>query len=513
MKKLFLLLISMVAGAITWVNANDVTSHTFFTVRPVYQTAMPEKCSFFRNDLLENCYGGALELVPFGGRSTNSEGLAKFFLPSTCDEDSTIAVAEFPGIPNGAFSVDGSRNNDVEARHFNIQTKRGTFRSNLQFIPQQRYFGFGITYRQRITKCNGRTGWWFEFSTPIMHVKNQICLKERIIDDGGGANGEIGLDNSPRVANMIAAFKQRNWKWGRIDNSQDNVKTALGDIELKIGYNTINNACCQLNSYFGAILPTGNKPRSEMVFEAVVGNNHHYGFMFGNAINFDLWSSGCWALSSKWDVNNRYMFRNHQTRAVDLVGKEWSRYMETYSSKDQAVTADLVTTPIEIRENSGTSGINVFTRRLRVDPQFSTDINTAWVLSYKKGCGMWIGEAGFNFYARQAEKLTLDCCAVNGAALKSVLGLGRTTFTRTIRDNVPCADFIIPNYKLISVCDFDLASAAHPAILSYILYGAVGYKWCGACPATVALGGSYETESVNTVLRRWMVWSKLVLSF
>ncbi len=520
MKKIIQMTCVMAGAAIGGIQARDVSdhsfvrSHTFFSVIPVFRTASPERVSFWRNDLLDNCCNGsygALEVVPFGGRSTNSSDLAKFFLPPTCSDGCCIRVSEFPG--TGVFSVDGDRGNDVEARHFNIETNLGTFRSNFCIKPRHKFFGVGLAYKQRLcTKANGSTGLWAEISTPIMQVKNRVCVTEQILDDGGGALSAIGLDNSPRVGSMTEAFRQSNWRYGKIDNNRENSRAGLGDIELKFGFDTISTPHSLFNTWVGAIFPTGNRPKGEYVFEAVIGNNKHWGAMFGNAIWFDIWGGQCWILSSKIDINNRYLFSNHQTRSFDLIGKPWGRYMETYATRDDAAAADNLLTPPEERTNAGTSGINEFTRRVRVHPRFSTDITSALQLQYDTNCGSWLAEGGLNIFARQAEKVEIDCCC-SKAGLKGVLGLGNTTFARTIRDNVPCADIIYPDYQQIKECDFDLESAAHPAVYTNTVYGSLGCKWCETCPTIAAIGGSYEISAVNTALNRWMIWGKFICTF
>ena len=60
-----------------------VSSHTTFVVMPQYQTATPERITGFRNRIgaRENGCAGALEVVPFGGKSLKGSELAKFFTP------------------------------------------------------------------------------------------------------------------------------------------------------------------------------------------------------------------------------------------------------------------------------------------------------------------------------------------------------------------------------------------------------------------------------------------------
>ncbi len=53
-------------------------------------------------------------------------------------------------------------------------------------------------------------------------------------------------------------------------------------------------------------------------------------------------------------------------------------------------------------------------------------------------------------------------------------------------------------------------SAAHPALISNTVYASLGYKGDHAFFNT---GGSYEHDVLNTSLNRWLVWTKIGLTF
>src|SRR3990170_2296950 len=66
----------------------EASSQTYFAVRPQYQSASPELVAGFRNERIhaanrDNGWaGGALEVAPFGGRSTKPGHLASYFMPN-----------------------------------------------------------------------------------------------------------------------------------------------------------------------------------------------------------------------------------------------------------------------------------------------------------------------------------------------------------------------------------------------------------------------------------------------
>ncbi|MCL4361698.1 hypothetical protein M1446_05080 [Candidatus Dependentiae bacterium] len=506
-----LLLTLMFASMYARRGVGNFDGRTFFTVRPPFNQVMPEKISLFRYDRMipDNCYwGGALQAVVFGGQSINCDQIAEYFLPAG---KTSLNVVEFkPGVA----TADGDPAKDVEARNFNIQTQSvdTTFRSRISFCPQQTMFGIGFTYYQALTyKYDGNVKFWLGISAPVVRVENTMGFCETVLSNGDGAVDELGLDNSPRVGNMTQAFKQSNWKYGRIVKGCKNVKWGLSDIELYVGYNTINEDHCWLNSYFGLVLPTGNRPKARIVFEPIVGNNHHFGIFLGNNLGFKILEKGPHKLSYILDSDSRLLFRNHQRRSFDLIDKQWSRYMETYANKGAAIAAVDASAAGDFvfADNSGTSGINVFTSCFKVKPRFLFNINSA--IRYDH-CEDWALEVGYNFFARQAESVEL--CWNPDSALKSVNGLGFTNIAKTIKNNFTDCDIPLADYAPIEKNEIDLDSAAHPGVLSNIIYLTIGYNsTCHDRPIFAAVGGSYEFASINTTLDRWLIWFKAGISF
>ena len=478
---------------------------------------MPERCSLFRNDLLEECqgFGGAFEIVPYGGMTTKDgrNKFARYFLPPGCTT-TFLYVKEYnperelqPGNTD-----DGNPLKNLEARHFNIRTIEETFASIISISPEQSVVGIGLCYKQTMTaKCDGTPGFWFEVSLPIERVMNRMNLKETIENTGGGPRPELGLDNSPRVGNMIAALSQDTWRYGKILR-KDLVEWGIADVEVKFGYNSYNCDTYTLASYGTIVIPTGTHVRARTLFEPIVGNNRHFGFSLGSSYAYQIWCKGRYTIQMFLDNNTRYLFSNHQVRSFDLIGKPWGRYMETYKGSEEAFQAAQ-----SQDENSGTSGINIFTQCVRVSPFLAGSFNTAILLTRNCDCTSFEFEGGYNLFVRQAENVDFECTTrLSRAALKAVDGLGQTTIARNIADNFRASEFTIQErYAALSNCDIDVESASHPATISNTIYGTIGYRWERECPWFVAIGGSYEftTIEVNAAPDRWLIWGKFAVTF
>lgn len=256
-------------------------SHSFFSIRPVYTVNSPEYLSHNRDFYKRSqaFWSGTVQVVPLGGSSSHNESIARFFLPFC---STTLHVSEQPITTNSST---------ILARNFNIYTQNGTFASTVEFKPRQTYAGVGLNWQQKIYERSNGKNIWISLSGPILHVRNRVELIETILDNGGGpiavnspgdgsssltndCNDECSLD--PLIAlqpvgSVEQAFAQPGWCFGRVDQNQHQSKTGFGDLTFRVGYETVNKDDCHLDSFFGILFPTGNKPEGIKLFEPIVG--------------------------------------------------------------------------------------------------------------------------------------------------------------------------------------------------------------------------------------------------
>ncbi len=493
-------------------NCDDcASSKTFFFVRPLYQSVRPELIAGFRNERAgarEDGRGGAIDIVPFGSKSGKDHRLASYFMPY----GKTVLQASdstADGFPNGAA--------DLDARQFGIETSDDGFKSTVCFSMNQSVAGLGLQYLQRFAWHDATQGWWFSASSPISHVKNTVTLAEKIESQG---------TPEALITNMTQAFRQPAWCYGKVDNCA-HTKTGLADIETKLGYEWLPCPEGHIALYTGVLIPTGNKPCAQYIFEPIIGHDHHWGLMWGIQAGFQLWEQSEKERSLNFEcmAHGQYLFSNTQRRSFDLIDKPWSRYMQVYANKAQAQLAQ------ETADGSlATPGINVFTRNLKVTPALSSNMTSALVFT----AGGFQSEIGYNIFYRQAECVKLACpwpTGENAPALKSrTQGLGDpaqyglTNPVRTIAPNAILNDpTITENFgtladyekNIITINDIDLCSAAHPGMLANILYGSLGYRWDEIeYPVHLSGGASYEfSRKSAAVMNRWVIWTKGGFSF
>ena len=512
--KRFLLLCSSLF--VFWSSSDTVFKRTFFSVIPPFNPTCPELISMNRDRLTYCCdFKKWFDVIVESGTSLDPWKTARYFYPHTCNSDKVL-VGEL-----GSEAVK-SGTADVIANYFNILTDsmfitgdpanftNYTFQSRISFKPTQIFFAAALLYHQHLSRTQDK-GWWFEFLVPIKWVKNNMHLTEEIITPGGPGGDDPQVPTG-YMANMKEAFKQSKFKFGKIDGPRS--AGGLADPQLRLGYTYFNHESSHLSSYWGAIIPTSNKPEAEYIFEPIYGNNNHFGIFAAASVGARIWRHCEKAIYWELDTSGILLMKNKQTRSFDLKDKTWGRYIWVYT--DQTVTS---TSP----------GINAFTKELEVTPGTSRDLNIAFVYE----CPCFQVEGGYNYYGRQAEEVSLSKVWDSNVALASILnnaneyqigkGLADSAISRdasTVSDYLGVLnDLTEPlsgsaTYKIIEQCDLDLDSAAHPASVSHTFYLTFSYHWGGCVrPKYFGLGAIYSNGSDNTVLNQITIFSKFGMTF
>ncbi|HEV2601586.1 MAG TPA: hypothetical protein VGT41_04765 [Candidatus Babeliales bacterium] len=493
-----------------------VTSRTHFTDRPLFGLCSPERESLYRNRAIarEDGCQSAVQAVIFGGRTTDRGRMATYFTPFGKSELRVKSAGDL---------TFGERDADVLVEYFNVfVNNQDAYKSIIRFAPRQSVVGGGFTFDHRFAECE-ETGRAFTFNLAfsVQRVKNTMGFSETIINDGGGVLTDLPA-GVVVAGNMEEAFKQASWECGKIDCACEKAKTRLASIEANVGYEVLNHDTCKLESYFGISLPTGNKVRSTFLYEPIIGQEKHVGLMFGTKGSMHLWDDEARdaSLTYHFHISGQYLVRNKQHRLIDIVNKPWSRFMRMYKDRDQALLAITNDDPFLY-----TPGVNILCRSVKVKPGFTRTFNTA--LTYER-CNV-VAEAGYTFFARPDECVELECPWEPTAAIISVEGStpGNVDRVQQINDNfdglnnslaqqIAGGGDLIDYYNdhVITECDLDLVSAAHPCMTSHTVYGTLGYKWDDReYPILVATGGSYEFGPHNNTANRWTIWAKAGLSW
>lgn len=503
------------------VMANDSMSHTFFSIQPLFHAALPTKISLFyeRNQVRDNGIKSALQIVPFYSKSLNEPAITKFFFPFN---KTSLVAGEFGSQAVKDNTVDLMANyfgvltqpvDTVYAGDMGLQTNNLTFQSLIRIKPVQTVTGLGLTYKQKISNlCSNEKGWFVHISTPIMKVSNDVGYSESIINPGGGQVPEGYVGTIGDALRGKTVFGNSHFENAKISDCAL-TKWGLGDIEATVGYETIY--CERFHGMWagGCVIPTGNKPQGEYIFEPIIGNNKHFGLILLGEYSYELWINPCGDKNIWFHTNgfSQYLFGNRQRRSFDLLDKQWSRYMWVYRTQTPYASPELQT-----------PGINVFTQDVNVWPRSSFNASNSFVYTQNDG---FIAEAGYSTYYRQEEEVKLACPWLDNVYIVGIDQTNTNVFVTesnaTMRRFLESQGIIFdkqengdPNIIKVTEDDLDMRSAAHPCTISHALWGAMGYQWDHLCfPLLASGGGSYEFSTENLALHRWTIWAKFIVSF
>lgn len=487
-----------------------VFKRSFFTTIQSFRPSSPEIVSMSRDRLVFCCDNKQMiNVYAMGGMSIDDFKPASYFTPNS------YSATSFTSGELGSNLV-AKEDNSVVANYFNILTgpiytagdpanfDDYTFESKVSFAPTQDFFAMAFEYRRHLSPTPD-VGWWFSAWVPIKWIRNNLHMKETIIKSGGPGGNDPEVP-AGFVANMTEAFKQSKFKYGKIDGAQS--AFGVADIYMRIGTTYFQNDSRHMSSYFGAIIPTSNKPTAEYMFEPIYGNNGHAGVFSGVDIGFRVWHDCSKAIYWELDTSGMMLLQNTQTRSFDLKDKTWGRYMWVYLSPTASYTSP---------------GINVFTKLLDVTPGTSRDLNLAFTLEHKK----YRAELGYHYYARAPEQITLHEPFCDNVAIATIVDADGNfvgaSDPKTSRDRSTVQDYsgVLNDsysgtdvYRRIEQSDLDLGSAAHPGTVTHGFYAAASFHWClMGKPMYGGLAVEYENSSDNTALDRILFWGKFGVEF
>ena len=516
-------------------HGNNVYSHTFFTAIPQHKLITNLTENLLVDQAHEN--GRALkrrvvQIAVFGGKSGNKQDLRDYFL---YNGKNGLRMAETPNLQGGTANNLVGTGQDLIASDFNIQTANGAQASTININPYQTVSGAALSLRVPVLdRC------WASLDIPVVHVKNNLDLTESFTYGplAAAAAGNVGFISpitgaaTIPVATMVQAFNQQGMLYGKISGVQS--KTGVADMTLKLGYDFVDQTDFYLSGYAGMVLPTGNRPKAIYMFEAIVGNNQHFGLnggMYGQVSFENFGHNNLWL---GWSLEGEYLFQNTQKRSFDLKNRPWSRYMQVFQNegaRQAEIAGGSGTAPAQMPAPTRTWGINSFTQDVKVHAGYNGSFN--FNVNYVGDA--WHTGLGFNTYVRQAEDIKLKNQWILGPQIAGLPIYNKTVYSgvggnaqaniaggldplRSVavlgQSNEMFSPAVDTTPVYVQEYDLDLGSAAHPAVYSQTVYASLGYyNASDHYPQNFELGSSYEFGSCNTVLNRWTIWAKLQITF
>lgn len=299
-------------------------------------------------------------------------------------------------------------------------------------------------------------------------------------------------------------------------------KWGCADFHINVGCHAIKNERGRFGMMARMVVPTGNRPDNEFLFEPVVGNGRHAELGFGITGSTLVWEQdGEQRLDVLIDANVMHFFKTHQKRSFDLIGTgtwqrvgNWgSRYMLAKKFNADGNYSG-VTLPL----------INVTT--VPVDIRITVQVDMVLMLAYSyKDLGI---DLGYDGWVRSKEHISCPPFAEKTYALKgiqNVTGFGllsnATQSDATINGNVFTDQALVvdnPSPVFIRQSDLNVYSAEAPLAYSHKIFWHIYKNWYEECPiqTNLGFGGFVEFEGQvpnhlqtnRSSISQWGMWIK-----
>ncbi len=408
--------------------------------------------------------------------SLNTRALNKYFLFDRKTEVSVIGDAAV-----------GVQDRDVRAEWLGLPSN---FYGALELVPKQRQVGIFLNAHQDLNKfiaVDFFDGYWIDVNVPLVAVQNSIEIKQRI-----GAT-----TTSASVSDFVQAFNRADLRYAKI-SSVSRSRLRCPEINIRFGRAYLSEDHFQVVYYSGISAPLGNKQDAAYVFDPVVGNNGHWGFLVG--AGFQVVTSRCsapYATCLFLHVENIFFMHNTQHRTLDVRDKPWSRYM-LLNHRDRGPEQNVPAS-------------SILTRRVKVHPYGMVDLSAGGRIFYQD----WHIEAGYNLWAHARERIELKKSfpAVWGfAGIKDIANptVATTASLSTIaKQAANDADFVP-----IQEGDLYVRSGAALGTLVHKIHVSLGWGRKGAkFDGFFGVGAWFETPQHSGACKAVGCWLKLGGSF
>lgn len=387
---------------------------TFFSTRSQSVNAVLELVSWekeINQPDKTTCYGTAALAVDYT-HSFHTEAISKFLFGSEC-----LFFSGSKAMNRGA--------NDILADYFGLPF---CFQSCVSFDPVISNVIFDLNWYQGLDcLCNGT---YLRVHVPLVHTKWDLVLQETVLDNGanfsmcgtftfypGGYMGPERIERPAMHTNVREAFEGltsvgdlQPLHFGRIWGRQ--IKTRIAEIQVALGNNFLLSDWYHLGCEIRFATPTGNRPDAEFLFEAIVGNSHHWELGAGVTGHVDVWQScnACHTFALYVDANVTHLFADRQRRSYDLKSGPGSRYMlaQVFGEGSTNLQVGAAGGPPAEHQYIGCIQPLVNVTTLPTDISIAVQADIVLKCAYQRADGLEC-DIGYNFWGRSKEKGDCRC--------------------------------------------------------------------------------------------------------
>lgn len=349
-----------------------------------------------------------LSMAPVYIHSFNNEHIVDYFFSHNCLAGSGSRVP----VGRGAC--------DIFTDYFALPAN---FSTRIGFSPVRTSFIFDVDlYWQMPFACDRL---FFKVHFPIEHAKFDLRLSEGMITPApapafqpAGYLGEQAITDYTRRSlpdDLEDALEGGDFQVGDIDQwyRYGNIwgreyHSGIADLRTTLGVCVVKRDNAHLGIGLCVGFPTGTRPDAGFLYEAIVGNGHHWQLGAEILGSWHFWQpdTTCWNAGLYWQACVTHLFASCQNRSYDFKCNPGSRYtlLEEFRVGSQGLFLDnagSVPAPYQYNQTLYPA-INLTTLRSHIKVDVQADASIMFAV---QRAGLEL-DLGYNFWVRSVEKLT-----------------------------------------------------------------------------------------------------------
>ena len=388
------------------------------------------------------------------------------------------------------------------------------------------------------------SGVWTKVGIPINYVRTDMKLVDTVTTADASQNGNAGkfmkgdVDDSGTTtvpySNLAKAWVGDKTagdlpvrKYGNISGRRS--ETRVAGLSFELGYDFLRREEGHLGLALRTVMPTGNTPYSEYVFEPISGANNSW--EIGGSVNgaYELWSGN--------DDDNLQFFVNGNVTTLGRRAQRRLLGLKNILSKPGS--SWLMVKKFSASNTYVASGLEHAANLTSLVIKVGSSVMADAAASLKYNYGNYGFAVGYNFWHRSKEKAdareTSAFSTVN-YAIKAASGNAAAGSTLTLASNGTSVatkgesninrhgtTVVISSANkathLLADADIDVTPALHPSAQSHKVFGSLEYNWKdNEWEPYFLVGGSYEvgakSNSIkNSAVDQWGVMAKGGIAF
>lgn len=428
-------------------------------------------------------WGSNFQITPFYYESTNKTAMGEYF---GWNKNNVISIGEDSTSVSGIFDSGFLIHNPTDASDAKVSGK-------LTLKPHRKTCGTHLHYLQQVSKISNNL--FFEAVMPVTHITHS--MNPTVCDESKGKINETGEEKgildyfSGNLSQTKTDRVQQALKYAKI-MTQSRSKTGIEQLELAVRYALTP---FDKDYYFvpriSLIVPMGNKPTGEFLFEPVLGNSKKWGVGMGVEGKTKLYDKNDLVIDCVSAIGLKVFLNNTQKRVIGLrMGDgnivSWAQYNLVAKSGENEVlpAANILRQDVKVKQG------------LYMDGLVNFDV----------------------YYKKLLLNFGYHCSAFAGETV-SVKNWDGELYTRTAESYDTTSDFDIDNDdhaqdKGIDSLMLEPSVAESPAFVAHKIYGLVSFVFSNnRVPVLIGVGGAYEFVKENSNLQGYEIYLKLGFSF